>query len=68
MSNNTPFSAFEKSAYKFIDELKKISVEANVLHKSEVRKADILIYGIKAMINTVKKDIEDIEKDFEDKS
>ncbi len=68
MSNDPLLSEFEKSAYNFIEELKKVSIEVSILNKKEIRKVDIFKYGIKAIINSVKKDIEDVEKSFEDKS
>ena len=60
-------SKFERSAYKFIEELRNISIEANILHKSEVRKANTLIYCVKAVVDSVEKEIEGIEREFKKK-
>ncbi len=58
------FSSFEKSAYKFIEELKNISIETSILHSSEVRKANMLICCVKAVVSSVEKEVREVEGRF----
>ncbi len=64
MSNNPHLSAFEKSASNFIEELRNISSEAKILHSSEVNKVNMFIYGIRAIMSKVEKEIEGVEGRF----
>ena len=64
MSNNTPLSAFEKSAYKFIEELKNIRTDIKLLPVSEAKKANHLVSCVQSMISCVREDIEGVEKEF----
>ena len=60
--NQIPISSFEKSAYKFIDELKDLSVKINTMSTKENRKDNLLIFCAKEMMNSVKKELEEVEK------
>ena len=67
MSNNPLLLEFEKSAYKFIEKLKNISIEASMLHSSEVRKANLLIFCVKAVVSSVEKEVREVEGRFKNK-
>ena len=63
MSNNTntplsEFAEFEKSAYKFLEELKNIRINIQLLPASEAKKANRIVSCIKNMMSCVRKDIE----------
>ncbi len=62
MSQN--ISSLEKSAYKFIEELHKISIETKLLHPSELEKTDKLISCIKDIMIHTKQEVEAVEKRF----
>jgi len=55
---NSITSAFEKSAYKFIEELKNIRIDIQLMPASEARKANLLIFCVQGMMSRVHKDIE----------
>ena len=57
-------SALEKLACKFIEELRNISIEINILHKSEIKKANTLIYCVKSAMDNVGKEVEKNKKKF----
>ena len=59
MSNNTSLLTFEKSAYKFIEELKNIRTDIQLLPASEAKKASKLVSCVQSMMSCVNKDIEE---------
>lgn len=62
LNNQTnQFLSFEKSAYNFIEELKDISLNIQLLPAHELRKAALLVACVKNLMSCIKKDIEDVE-------
>ena len=65
--SNYPFYSLQKSASKFIEELRSATIETKVIHKSEVVKANSLIKCIRAVMSKVEKEVGEVEGKFKEK-
>lgn len=68
MSNNPQLSAFEKSTYKFITNLKDLPSNIRILHSSEYKRAITLISCVRNLMGCVGKELEEIEKNIKEES